>query len=55
MCFCKKYINFLILSYVFPIVAQQNSIYDPRETFNPSFDKYISSVYRNADGTPGSE
>jgi hypothetical protein len=51
----QKYIQFLILTFIIPLMAQQNSVYDPRETFNSSFDKYSGSVYRNADGTPGPE
>ena len=51
----QKYIQLFILSFIIPLMAQQSSVYDPRETFNPSFDKYSSSVYRNADGTPGPE
>jgi Peptidase family M1 domain len=51
----QKYIQFLTLSFVIPLLAPQNSIYNPGETFNPAFDNYSSSVYRNADGTPGAE
>ncbi len=51
----KKYIQVCLIFFITPLIAQQNSVYDPRETFNPSFDKYGSSVYRNADGTPGTE
>jgi len=50
-----KYIQFFLLLFITPLIAQQNSVYDPRETFNSSFDKYYNSVYRNADGTPGTE
>ena len=51
----QKYIQFVILSFIIPLMAQQNAVYDPGETFNPSFDKYSGSEYRNADGTPGPE
>ncbi len=37
------------------IIAQQKSIYNPQETFNPFFDKIGGTIYRSADGTPGSE
>ena len=50
----KIYMLFFISLFIIQVMAQ-NSGYDPRETFNPSFDKYHGSVYRNADGTPGSE
>ena len=50
----KKYMLFFISFFIIQVMAQ-NSGYDPREAFNPSFDKYGSSVYRNADGAPGSE
>ncbi len=50
----KIYMLFFISLFIIQVMAQ-NSGYDPRETFNPSFDKYHGSEYRNADGTPGSE
>jgi len=47
--------QWLLLSLVVtPLMAQQQSQYDPRETFDPSFDMHGSSVCRNADGSPGS-
>lgn len=42
----------LTLFSVTPLMAQQNTKYNPQETFDPLFDPYGSSVYRNADGTP---
>ena len=49
----KKNILLFGLLFVSPLIAQQSSKYDPRETFDPLFDAQGGSVYRNADGTPG--
>ncbi len=48
-----KLLPVFLVVLVIPLFAQQNSNYDPRETFNPNFLKYTGSEFRSADGTPG--
>ena len=43
------------LFFILPVVAQQNSNYNPRETFDPLFDLYGGNVFRSSNGAPGPE
>ncbi|HTR82082.1 MAG TPA: M1 family metallopeptidase [Bacteroidota bacterium] len=53
MCIEKKYFWLPVLFFITPLIAQEHSSYDPRETFDPLFDANGGSLYRSADGTPG--
>ncbi len=49
----KLFVLSNIILFVTPLIARQISNYNPRETFDPSFGTEGSSLYRNADGSPG--
>lgn len=48
---CFLFLLFVLVSK--PVHSQPKQVYDPRETFDPSFDLHPGSLYRNADGSPG--